>query len=383
MYGQVVRPDRALSTILDRFVCVRITKISDLDHGLFRFDMNLSFAVLFMNGDLDLYGRYGTRAGGGFSAAFKPLPGAADLASRDISRKSFRKAAERALALHEDWKRDRAGTSALVAPKVTKTYLDRPVKKPKSLFRLSRGNRCIHCHQVAEREVRHYWSRRAPVPDRTLWSFPMPERLGFSCDPDECATVKAVVPRSEADEAGLRSGDQILRLDGQPLLSIADVQWVLHQAPGTGTLHLVVARDDRQLRLTLKLREGWRRRGEFAWRYAYNELKWKILGLDKLTDVPDRERSALAIPDDESSIRIGEVMRNKTRWHRLNCNLEAWNVGVRPRDIILDVDGQGRQSQSEFMAYVLQDLRAGDKITLTVLRDGSRKRFTYPLNVLR
>ncbi len=100
MYGQVVRPDRELSTILDRFVCVRITRISDLDHGLFRFDMNLSFAVLFMNGDLDLYGRYGTRAGGGFSAAFKPLPGAADLASRDISRESFRKAAERALALH-------------------------------------------------------------------------------------------------------------------------------------------------------------------------------------------------------------------------------------------------------------------------------------------
>lgn len=364
-------------------MCVRITRISDLDHGLFRFDMNLSFAVLFMNGDLDLYGRYGTRAGGGFSAAFKPLPGAADLAAKDISRNSFRKAAERALGLHEDWKRDRRGVSRAVAPKLSKTYLGRPVKKPKSLFRLSRKNGCVHCHQVAEEEVRHYWNKREPVPDRILWSFPMPEKVGFSCDPDECATVTSVTPGSEAEEAGLRSGDQILRMEGQPLISIADVQWVLQQAPEEGTLAFVVERGGREKRLSLTLRKGWRRRGEFAWRYTYNELKWKVLGLDRLMEVPDGERRRLAIRDDESAIRIGDVMRDKTRWHRQRCNLEAWKAGLRPGDIILDADGKGRQSESEFMAYILQDTRPRDSITLTVLRDRGRRRFTYPLNVLK
>lgn len=362
---------------------MRITKISDLDHGLFRYDMNLSFAVLFMNGDLDLYGRYGTRAGGGFSAAFKPLPGADDLAAKDISRASLRKAAERALGLHEEWKRDRAGVSSLLAPKLSATYLGRQVNKPKSLFRLSRTSGCVHCHQVAEREVGHYWNKSEPVPDEVLWSFPMPEKLGFSCDPDECATVETVTPGMEAAEAGLRPGDEILRMEDQPLLSIADVQWVLQQAPDEGTLALIVIRGGEEKRLTLTLRGGWRRRGEFAWRYTYNELKWKVLGLDRLAEVPEGERSALGIRDDESAIRIGDVMRDKTRWHRLNCNLEAWEVGIRSGDIILDVDGRGRQSESEFVAYVLQDRRPRDSITLTVLQDGARRRFTYPLNLLR
>ena len=96
-----------------------------------------------------------------------------------------------------------------------------------------------------------------------------------------------------------------------------------------------------------------------------------------------RERRKLAIQGDESSIRIGEVIREKTRWHRLHCNLEAWKVGVRPGDIILDIDGRGRLSESGFLAYVLQEARPRDPITLTVLRDGARKRFTYPLGVLK
>ena len=34
---------------------------------------------------------------------------------------------------------------------------------------------------------------------------------------------------SAAEAAGLRVDDQILTMAGQPIVSIADVQWVLHQ----------------------------------------------------------------------------------------------------------------------------------------------------------
>ena len=39
------------------------------------------------------------------------------------------------------------------------------------------------------------------------------------------------------------AGDQLLFLEGQPLVSVADVSWVLHHAPGSGTVAVEVLRD--------------------------------------------------------------------------------------------------------------------------------------------
>ena len=47
-------------------------------------------------------------------------------------------------------------------------------------------------------------------------------------DPLAAAQVETVTPGSAAETAGFRAGDRLLTLAGQPLLSIADVQWVLH-----------------------------------------------------------------------------------------------------------------------------------------------------------
>ena len=77
---------------MDRFVRVHITRISTVDHGIFRFDKNLSFGVIFLNSDLDIYGRYGTRAGGAFKGPFRPLPDTLELANKDMSSASFAKA---------------------------------------------------------------------------------------------------------------------------------------------------------------------------------------------------------------------------------------------------------------------------------------------------
>ena len=367
---------------MDQFVCVRVTKISNLDQGLFQFDKNLTFAILFTNADMDVYGRYGTRAGGGFIAANRPERDTRFLATKDISRESLRKAMEKALQFHEVWKKDKRKVSRILAPKVGSSYLDQPLRKP-ATPRFPRSNGCIHCHQVAEREVGHYWNRRKPVPDQILWGYPMPERLGFACDPDECATVKSVASGGEAERAGLKVGDRIHMVDGQPILSIADIQWTLNQAPKGGNLKLVVYREDARKQLTLELPEGWRRRGQFAWRYSYNELKWKVLGLDQLKEVNNEDRKRLAIQDDKSAIRIGRVIQGESRWYRTYCNLEAWNVGLRNGDIILDIDGQGRLDESQFMAYILQETKPRHNITLTVLRSGTRKKFTYRLNTLR
>ena len=75
-----------------------------------------------------------------------------------------------------------------------------------------------------------------PIPDEVLFPYPDPGVLGLTMDPKEMATVERVAPGSSAERDGLRPGDAIVSLAGQPLLSIADLQWVLHNAPATAEL---------------------------------------------------------------------------------------------------------------------------------------------------
>ena len=99
-----------------------------------------------------------------------------------------------------------------------------------------------------------------------LFPYPHPKSLGLILDPQR-ATVLRVEKDSPAARAGFQPGDQILKLQGQPLLSIADVQWVLHQtAPEAVSLVADVTRGDRTVELTLTLPAGWRQRNDISWR---------------------------------------------------------------------------------------------------------------------
>lgn len=63
-------------------------------------------------------------------------------------------------------------------------------------------------------------------------------------DPYTRGTIKDVTPGSAAEIAGLCAGDELTSMGGQPLISIADIQWVLHQFPTDGGGLKVFARRD-------------------------------------------------------------------------------------------------------------------------------------------
>ena len=74
-----------VSPLLDQFVRVRLIKANSLDLQKFQFDYDLSFSVLFFNGDATLYGRFGSwehqrnpqdKANASFESS---LPGALDV----------------------------------------------------------------------------------------------------------------------------------------------------------------------------------------------------------------------------------------------------------------------------------------------------------------
>lgn len=84
----VARRDPIIRDLLDEFICVRIVQANTMDLSHFQFDFDLSFAVFFVDPDLTIYGRFGTRSG-------RPE-------SDDISLAGLRKAMAQALRMHRN-----------------------------------------------------------------------------------------------------------------------------------------------------------------------------------------------------------------------------------------------------------------------------------------
>lgn len=66
-------------------------------------------------------------------------------------------------------------------------------------------------------------------------------------------------PDSPAQKAGLRAGDRILRLSGQPIISIADVEWILYAAGKETKLEAELGREGERVRASMILPRGWKR----------------------------------------------------------------------------------------------------------------------------
>src|SRR5262249_8660413 len=143
--------------------------------------------------------------------------------SQDISLAGLRKAMAEALRMHANYEKVKPSLAGKQARPVRyKTPLDYPSLAGKYQEKLNYeanvAKSCIHCHQVREAERLLYRSAGEPLPEQVLFPYPDPGVLGLSMDPEQMARVKRVAEGSSADRDGLRAGDDIVSLDGQPLL---------------------------------------------------------------------------------------------------------------------------------------------------------------------
>jgi hypothetical protein len=359
----VARRDPVIRDLLDRFICVRIVQANTIDLTHFQYDFDQSFAVVLMNPDKTVYGRFATRSD-------RPE-------SEDISLQGLRRAMQVALGMHANYEAVRpllAGKQ--VKPSRYKSPLDYPSLSgrfaPSLNYEGQVARSCMHCHQVREAERLVYRSASQPIPDEVLYPYPDPSVLGLKLDPTETAKVERVAPGSSADKDGVQPGDTIASLAGQPVLSIADVQWVLQNAPATGTLPAQIQREGQTLDLTLRLREGWRR-GNISWRATTWDLRRMGLGGMKLDDLTDDQRKQAKLPADTMALKVGHV-------GEFGAHSVAKKAGLQRGDVIVAFDGQSRRvSESDLLAYTLQQKRPGDEVTVQVLRNNERKVFKYTL----
>ncbi|KAA5539318.1 PDZ domain-containing protein [Roseiconus nitratireducens] len=351
---ELVDTDPVIRPLLEQFVCVRQVATNGLDLNLFQYDTDQSFAVFFLNADKTIYGRFGTR-----SHRTEWMG--------DVSLKGLAKALQGALDLHADYqdvKDSLAGKRGepmeVASPELYPTLKDRFTDQLNYEGDVVKS--CIHCHQIGDAQRSYYWDSNRPIPDKVLWPYPHPKLIGLIMDPNDKATVKQVTSDSVADQAGVRPGDQIARMDGQPLLSIADIQWVLHNVdPQGGEIPLQVQRGDQTLSLTLSFPADWRQAGDLSWRVTTWGLRRMAAGGLVLESV-EADSGDQASASDEMRLLVKRV-------GKYGPHGAAGRAGFKEGDVIIEFDGRSDfDSEQDLLTYVVQNRQPGDTVDAKVRR---------------
>jgi len=354
--AELLDKENEVTDLFDRFVCVRIVQGNGLDLSLFQFDYDQSFHAMFLTADKTILARYGTRSR-------RPE-------SEDMTMPGLRHAMLAVLELNANYPANRDQLSGKQprpsryhVPEEMPALSDRYTSKLDYEGEVVRS--CIHCHQIRDNQRVDYRNANKPLPLELMYPFPLPETIGLWMNPDEMATVVSVDQGSIAAKAGLMPGDAIASLAGQPLLSTADLQWVLHTAPEQGTLAAEVMREGKSLALELKLDPQWRHRTDISWRVTTWPLRRMVTGGLTLEDLPDDERRGRKIAPKALALRVVRVAQYGDHAAGKKAGFEVGDVIVAAGDLA------NRMTESQFMEAAFA-YPTGTSLDMTVLR-GDRK----------
>lgn len=361
----LVDTDPIIRPLLEQFVCVRIVGTNGLDLGTFQYDTDQSFAVFMLNADKTIYGRFGTRSH------------RTDWVG-DVSLAGMAQALSGALELHANYP---ANQSSLATKRGAPLEFASPELYPslreKYTNQLNYSGEvvksCIHCHQIGDARRDYYWNDAKPVPEQLLFPYPHPKSIGLVLDPDKRAAIEEVTEGSPAAKAGLNVGDEILEMQGQPLLSMADVQWVLHHVPAEGgEVKLSVRRDGDVITKTMRLSDGWRRADDISWRVSSWGLRRIATGGMRLVALDQAGRRERGI---EGSMALEVMSVGKFGPHAT-----AMKAGFKEGDVLVEVDGQdGLASEAALFAHVCQNCTAGEKVEVKFLRNKKVQSLRLPI----
>jgi hypothetical protein len=351
--------DKRVRPLLEKFVRVRVVSTNGLDLSLFQFDTDQSFAVFLCNADGAVYGRFGTRSH-------------RTVWQDDVSVEGLAKALAGALELHAGYPGNK---SELAKKKGAASDFPVPEKFPLLKGRYGSsldysGNvvgSCIHCHQIGDAQRQYHRTTGKPFPETILFPHPHPKAIGLILDPKERATVKRVDKDSPADRAGFKAGDVLVKLEGQTLLSIADVQWVLHRAdPAGAKLKAEVKRGDKTKSVTLSLPKGWRQKDDVSWRASSWGLRRMATGGMLLQPTTPEERKKRKIEEGQMALRVA--------WVGLSAPHDgARRAGIQREDILVSFDDRtDLVRETDVLYHSLTRKKSGDKIKVAVVRGGKK-----------
>jgi serine protease Do len=301
------------------FVALRQVEMKGVDLTQFQFDHDLNWAAMFINADGTVYGRYGTQSAAG-PDAYNSIA-------------SLEKAMLRVLALHAEYSKNAAALKGKLPPaKPYKTALEMPnLNRRETLRGQTERNNCIHCHNIhdAENETA---TLTGLTKEQFVYRYPLPDNIGLHIDPQDGLKIESVLAASPAAKAGLRAGDEVTHFNGQPAISIADMQWVLHGLPyGDASVNVSVKRAGKPLKFAVKMAAGWRK-SDISWRGSMWSLRprpgfWGPL-------LKEEELKAANMPTDSKVLRVQMIDPKQPQ------GKAALDAGLKTKDLLVGLNGQ-------------------------------------------
>lgn len=362
---QVVEREPRVRDLLDQFVCVRIPQANGIDLSLFNYDYDMSFAVMYLHRDGSLLGRFGTRTG-------------RDNEQDDMHIDGFAESLTLALELEKNFDQHRTAlvgkrgpAAAFKSPELFPSLKDKYTDSLDYQGKVVQS--CIHCHQIREAERLVIRTAGQSLPDELMFPWPGLDVIGLKCDPKTACTIEKVAENSIASKAGLQPGDRLLTLNGQPLVSVADAQWVLQQTAASGSIGVTAARGATTVEARLELPQGWRRASDISWRATTWDLRRIAFGGMLLTSMPPEARAKIPVAADRLALEVKHV-------GQYGEHARAKQAGIQKGDIVVAYDGRADLlTETALLAYALQQKRPGDSVAIEVLRGGERKSLTISL----
>lgn len=363
---ELIDQDAVVRPLLEQFVCVRQVSTNGLDLSLFQFDTDQSWALFLLNADGTIYGRFGTRSHSTQSDG-------------DVSLTGLAETLRGALELHRNYP---ASKPKLTGKRGQSLEFASPEEYPSLAGRFTDSldysgrvvDSCIHCHQIGDAQRDLYVARGKAIPEETLFPYPHPKSIGLIIDSETRSKVQRVARNSIAERIGFLAGDSIESMAGQVILSIADIQWVLHGVPaGGGQVPVEVIRNGRAEKLSLELPPQWRRNGDLSWRASSWGLRRIATGGLVLKPLDEAARREGNFKEQQMAMRVNHV-------GEYGAHAAAKNAGFQKNDILVELDGQRNlMTEEAVFHYLTTNKKVGDQVAVIVRRGREEHELTLPI----
>ena len=328
---------------MSQYVCVRITRMDDVDIGLFERDWNNAIYFFVLNADEKIYMRYGGR----------------DSASPDTYNNinSMEAALRQGLELHRQYL-----AGELKLPDRPQPRFPREI--PLLVERTFARGACVECHLIGD--FQNIQRERNGTLDKLthLYRSPDIKTIGIDLDVQKGLVVKQAHGAAEA--AGLRAGDRIRSWNGSPVWTFGDVQYHYDKVDRQAKeLRIGVEREGRPVELAVALPARW-------W---WTDLRFRQSSVDPRSDFDDRPLS----PEEKHKLGLrADGFASEVKYVAGTAKIRGVS-DLEVGDVIVAVDGVERDELANTAdLYIKLRRKAGDSVTLVVLRNG--KRMEMPLH---
>jgi hypothetical protein len=339
--------DSLRGKLLSQYVCARITRMDDVDFGLFERDWNTTIYYFILNAEEQVYLRYGGR----------------DSKSPDayLNLSSLELALGQGLELHRRYRQ--GGLKKVERP--TPLF---PREIPLLMERTIARGACVECHLIGD-----YQNIQRELDGKLdklthLYRSPDIKTLGIHLDVPKGLVVKEV--GDAARSAGIKPGDRITGLNGTPVWTFGDLQYYYDKVDRNARrIVIAVERDGGSIDLPIALPERW-------W--------WTDLTFRQSTVEPRVYFESVPLTDAEKREHgLGEQAGFASRVKRVDWFAETMKSHeLRVGDIIFGVDGvESDPIANTAELFIKLRKTAGETVTLDVMRDG--KRMKMPLKTYR